>query len=227
MKQGSPPPTNDPFAQGPVHNDTGFPASTSTHPSSQPSSPDLPYDYEYPSTATSSSFEIEHDSMEDVDVDANTNTNTFTEPANAMDRIRRGISKQYSTVTGRQQFEEEDAFRHARKSTLLSVEVSEQQQQKDPSSRQRQIFLTSVDLDTIEQLDADYERALLQREIGWNARYISVRQNVGLSLWFFFVFLMCGTIFFEITTDWSLGESLLFSMYTITTVGYGTCTSFI
>jgi hypothetical protein len=156
MKQGSPPPTNDPFAQGPVHNDTGFPASTSTHPSSQPSSPDLPYDYEYPSTATSSSFEIEHDSMEDVDVDANTNTNTFTEPANAMDRIRRGISKQYSTVTGRQQFEEEDAFRHARKSTLLSVEVSEQQQQKDPSSRQRQIFLTSVDLDTIEQLDADY-----------------------------------------------------------------------
>lgn len=87
--------------------------------------------------------------------------------------------------------------------------------------RNRQTFLTSVDLNTIEKLDADYERALLQREIGWNARYISVRQNAGLSLWFFFVFLMCGTIFFDINTDWTLGESLLFSVYTITTVGYG------
>jgi WD40 repeat protein len=35
--------------------------------------------------------------MEDVDVDTNKNinTNTFTEPANAMDRIRRGISKRW------------------------------------------------------------------------------------------------------------------------------------
>ena len=208
-----------PQPQGPVHNAAGVP------PSSPPD-----YDYEdYPvevqrSSATSSSFEIDHDTMEVVDVDVGIDVNNFNEPANAMDRIRRGISKQYSTVTGRLHVEDEDAFRHARKSSLLSVESPEIQQQHQPSSksRQRQTFLTSVDLDTIQKLDADYERALLQREIGWNARYISVRQNAGLSLWFFFVFLMCGTIFFEITTDWSLGESLLFSMYTITTVGYGT-----
>lgn len=91
----------------------------------------------------------------------------------------------------------------------------------DNQHHHKATFLTSVDLDTIEKLDADYERALLQREIGWNARYISVRQNAGLSLWFFFVFLMCGTLFFDVNTDWTLGESLLFSVYTITTVGYG------
>ncbi len=82
-------------------------------------------------------------------------------------------------------------------------------------------FLTSADVSTIQRLDADYEKALLRREIGWNARYISVRQNAGLSLWTFFLIIMCGTIFFELNTDWTISESLLFSVYTITTVGYG------
>ncbi len=82
-------------------------------------------------------------------------------------------------------------------------------------------FLTSADVSTIQRLDADYEKALLRREIGWNARYISVRQNAGLSLWSFFLIVMCGTIFFELNTDWTISESLLFSVYTITTVGYG------
>jgi len=204
MSQGSSPPTYDQFGQGPAKNDAaGVPPSTP--PSSPP--PDMPYP-----EATSSSFELELGSMDKVDVD-------FNGSPSAMDRIRRGISNQYSTVTGRRQsFDDEDAFRHARKSSLLASETSPPPE----ISTARETFLTSVDLDTIQKLDADYERALLQREIGWNARYISVRQNAGLSAWFFFVFLMCGTIFFEITTDWTLAESLLFSVYTITTVGYGT-----
>lgn len=82
-------------------------------------------------------------------------------------------------------------------------------------------FLTRADVSSIQRLDADYEKALLRREIGWNARYISVRQNAGLSLWTFFLIIMCGTIFFELNTNWTLSESLLFSVYTITTVGYG------
>jgi len=157
-----------------------------------------------------SSFEIDSCDLDEVE---------FGEAPNRMARIRRGVSKQYSTVAGRNQ-SEEDAFRHARKSTLLAEEPSSPAKSNARPTR-TQTFLTSVDLDTIQRLDADYERALLQREIGWNARYISVRQNAGLSLWVFFVFLMCGTVFFQLTTDWSLSESLLFSMYTITTVGYG------
>ena len=81
--------------------------------------------------------------------------------------------------------------------------------------------LTDGDLNIIQQLDEEYEKTLLEREIGWNARYISVRQNAGLSIWFMILFLTVGTIFFRYKTDWTLGESLLFSMYTITTVGYG------
>ena len=150
-----------------------------------------------------SSLEIEHNDLDDV---------AFSEAPRPMDRIRRGISKQYSTVADRT---DRDAFNYARKSSLLAEADGSQ------SIKPNATFLTSVDVTTIERLDADYEKALLQREIGWNARYISVRQNSGLSLWFFFLFIMCGTIFFEITTDWTLSESLLFSMYTITTVGYG------
>jgi len=100
-----------------------------------------------------------------------------------------------------------------------------------PDIRQRQgtsmspsnstTFLTSADYDTIHRLDKDYERALILREISWNAQYMSVRQNSGLTLWSFIVFILVGTIFFQIHTDWSLSQSILFSIYTITTVGYG------
>jgi hypothetical protein len=81
--------------------------------------------------------------------------------------------------------------------------------------------LTNQDISTIQRLDAEYEQALLEREIGWNAQYISVRQNAGMSIWFMILFLTIGTIFFDYNTEWDLGESLLFSIYTITTVGYG------
>jgi hypothetical protein len=83
------------------------------------------------------------------------------------------------------------------------------------------IQLTNEDIHIITKLDEEYENSILEREIGWNARYISVRQNAGLSLWFMVLFLTIGTIFFDAKTDWDLGESLLFSIYTITTVGYG------
>ncbi len=81
--------------------------------------------------------------------------------------------------------------------------------------------LSNRDLNIIQQLDEEFQNTLIEREIGWNARYISVRQNAGLSLWFMVLFLTVGTIFFDYNTDWTLGESLLFSVYTITTVGYG------
>ena len=78
-----------------------------------------------------------------------------------------------------------------------------------------------LDSDAIQHLDDEYEKALQEREIGWNARYAAVRQNAGLSLWFMACLLLFSNIYLGIYTDWSLRETLLFSIITITTVGYG------
>ena len=67
----------------------------------------------------------------------------------------------------------------------------------------------------------EYERALEEREVGWTARYNSVRQSACLSLSFMLIYLILGTTFFARHTEWALHESLLFTIYTITTVGYG------
>jgi len=81
--------------------------------------------------------------------------------------------------------------------------------------------LTTQDMDTIKILDKEYDLSLIEREIGWNARYISVRQNAGLTLWLVCIFILLGTIVFQFTTTWSVTDSILFCIYTITTVGYG------
>lgn len=78
-----------------------------------------------------------------------------------------------------------------------------------------------IDLDTIKSLDEEYEKALILREIGWNARYLSVRKNAGLSTYLMISFLIIGMVFFQLNTNWSITETLLFIIYSITTVGYG------
>jgi len=82
-------------------------------------------------------------------------------------------------------------------------------------------ILTTQDIDTIRLLDKEYDLSLIEREIGWNARYISVRQNSGLTLWVMCLLILIGTIVFQFTTTWSVTDSILFCVYTITTVGYG------
>jgi len=81
--------------------------------------------------------------------------------------------------------------------------------------------LTTQDINTIRTLDKEYDLSLIEREIGWNARYISVRQNAGLTLWIMCIFIVSGTIVFQFTTNWTVTDSILFCVYTITTVGYG------
>ena len=81
--------------------------------------------------------------------------------------------------------------------------------------------LTSEDIEICQRLDEEYERALEEREIGYNARYASVRQSAFLSVFFMLAYLVLGTGFFAKQTAWTIPESLLFSIYTITTVGYG------
>jgi hypothetical protein len=80
---------------------------------------------------------------------------------------------------------------------------------------------STEDVELCERLDEEYERALEEREIGYNARYASVRQSALISVFFMISFLLLGTAFFIRQADWSIPDALLFSIYTITTVGYG------
>lgn len=81
--------------------------------------------------------------------------------------------------------------------------------------------LSIEDMEICQRLDDEYEYALEEREIGYMARYSSVRQAACFSVVFMLIFLSLGTTFFMRYADWNLHESLLFSIYTITTVGYG------
>jgi hypothetical protein len=81
--------------------------------------------------------------------------------------------------------------------------------------------LTSEDLEICQRLDEEYERALEEREIGYNARYVSVRQSAFLSVFFMILYMTQGTYVFMRQTEWSIPDSLFFSIFTITTVGYG------
>ncbi len=81
--------------------------------------------------------------------------------------------------------------------------------------------LTLEDIEICQRLDEEFDRALEEREIGWTARYNSVRQCACLSLTFMGVYLVLGTWYFFRHTDWALNDTLLFTIYTITTIGLG------
>jgi Ion channel len=86
--------------------------------------------------------------------------------------------------------------------------------------------LSQQDVALCQALDLEYERAIEERQVAWTARYQSVRQSTVLSILFMIVFICIGTVFFihqasQDNTYWSVSEGLLFSIYTITTVGYG------
>ena len=88
------------------------------------------------------------------------------------------------------------------------------------------VQLTEQDVALCQALDMEYERALEERQIAWTSRYQSVRQSTVVSIVFMILFICIGTIFFihQASLDntyWSISEGLLFSIYTITTVGYG------
>lgn len=116
----------------------------------------------------------------------------------------------YSPVKTKSKLQEKDTYTRVPQS---------QSDKKTPPSLNSQ--LSAQDLDTIKKLDEEYERALLEREIVWNARYMSVRRNARSSIYFMILFFIVGIIFYELETDWSVSEIVLFSVYTITTVGYG------
>lgn len=106
-----------------------------------------------------------------------------------------------------------------------SYERIPQAPKSDPTQKSTNFQLNTKDLDIIKTLDEEYENSLLEREIVWNARYRSVRKNARSSIYFMALFFIIGVIFYELETDWSVSEIILFSVYTITTVGYGNMNS--
>ena len=56
--------------------------------------------------------------------------------------------------------------------------------------------MSDQDLEICRRLDQEYERALEEREVGYNARYNSVRQSAGFSIAFMVGYMTLGTIFF-------------------------------
>ncbi|OEU14579.1 hypothetical protein FRACYDRAFT_262012 [Fragilariopsis cylindrus CCMP1102] len=111
----------------------------------------------------------------------------------------------------------------------------QQHKQRRPSNE-----LSNEDIEIYQRLDDEYERALEERDIGYNARYASVRQTAMWSLIFIVAFMAQGTYcyrellllnhkrkyhgedeFDQEFNNWSIPESLFFSIMTITTVGYG------
>lgn len=126
-----------------------------------------------------------------------------------MDKVRRESSLNSETDD---EFDDMD---------LDSQEGLELKSPQHRPSNAKQANMSSADVELCQQLDEEYERALEEREIGYNARYASVRQSAVISVFFMFSFLFLGTAFFIRQAQWSIADSLLFSVYAITTVGYG------
>ena len=80
-------------------------------------------------------------------------------------------------------------------------------------------WLSQDDIEICRRLDEEYERALEEREVVYTARYNSVRQSACFSVFFMLLYLSLGAIFFQRQANWTVSESILFSIYTITTVG--------
>lgn len=81
--------------------------------------------------------------------------------------------------------------------------------------------ISNDDVEMWGKLDEEYEKALEERDIGYTARYSSVRQSALFSVMFMLAYLILGTTFAFHTTEWELHQALFFSIYTISTVGFG------
>jgi hypothetical protein len=69
--------------------------------------------------------------------------------------------------------------------------------------------------------DSEYEKALQDQEISWKARYTATRLSFVISAMLMISYLWLGCFFYRSEAGWSIADSLLFTVYTVTTVGYG------
>jgi hypothetical protein len=71
------------------------------------------------------------------------------------------------------------------------------------------------------RLDEQYDRALEDREVVFRAQYATVCQSTCLSAFVMLLYLAVGCTFYKSHTQWDTTDSLLFTVYSVTTVGYG------
>lgn len=69
--------------------------------------------------------------------------------------------------------------------------------------------------------DSEYEKALQDQEISWKARFTATRLSWILAAMLMILYLWLGCMFYRSEAGWSIPDSLLFTVYTVTTVGYG------
>lgn len=69
--------------------------------------------------------------------------------------------------------------------------------------------------------DSEYEKALQDQEISWKARFTATRLSFILAVMLMILYLWLGCMFYRSEAGWSIPDSLLFTVYTVTTVGYG------
>jgi hypothetical protein len=83
--------------------------------------------------------------------------------------------------------------------------------------------LTAADLEIYQRLNQEYDAALEERDVAFTARYQSVRQSACFAVTFMLLFMTGSVLFFldQAEGSWDLADALLFSVYSITTVGYG------
>jgi hypothetical protein len=82
--------------------------------------------------------------------------------------------------------------------------------------------LQNSDLTTLRHIfDTEYERAIEHQEISWRARYTATRLSFALSCACMLLYLWGGCMFYRSEAGWSVPDALLFTVYTVTTVGYG------
>ena len=89
---------------------------------------------------------------------------------------------------------------------------------KAPTSSQSK----QEELDSLRRVfDSEYERALEDQDISWKARYGATRLSFLVSALMMVTYLWLGCMFYSSEADWSIPDALLFTVYTVTTVGYG------
>jgi hypothetical protein len=72
-----------------------------------------------------------------------------------------------------------------------------------------------------QQLETDYDHALQEINLDLQAKLSWIRCSATYSIVLVLAYLLLGAVFFSHVANWTLLESMLFAVYTMTATGYG------
>jgi hypothetical protein len=103
-----------------------------------------------------------------------------------------------------------------------SPKLNHDQPTPQSPSRSAALERSSSELSTLRQyFDTEYEKAIEHHSISWKARHSATRISFLLSCSTMLLYLWLGCMFYRSECGWSIPDALLFTVYTVTTVGYG------